>query len=527
MQIDYKRMSYKQMDYKRMSYKRMNYQQIEEDILNIPKFRAEGSIEETRKFYEFLGKPGQSASIIHVAGTNGKGSACAYMNSVLTEAGYSVGMFTSPHLVSVRERMRVNNNLISEQEFAQIYESLTKHIDSYNEICKINSSGETDFTIDKSADDKMDIVLEEGYAEQGILCTGKQYFPTFYEFLFFMAMLYFELQNTEIIILETGLGGRLDATNVIDAPKVAVLTEIGKDHMEYLGNTFEEIAAEKAGIIKKESRVVYSGNRQETATVIERKAKEMGALCKCVEKLKKLDYRFVDKKIDFSFFSRYYGYIPIKLNTCAIYQIENAALALTAIEELGIEVSKEAIQRGMEICKWEGRMEEILPGVYLDGAHNEDGIEAFISSVSMDGCKGKRWLLFSAVADKEYILMKEKLFSSGLFHVIYAAPLKTSRGIAKEELEKKFADFIPNIVNEENTQGKKITSDKNIEKKTAKEKVDNTFVDQKVRISDSAYEGLQEILSLKKEEDCVYVTGSLYLVGEIKEQKEKNSDTQR
>lgn len=457
----------------------MNYKQIQGYILNIPKFRKEGSIEQTRKFYEFLGKPGKNVNLVHVAGTNGKGSTCAYMNSVLTEAGYKVGMFTSPHLVSVRERMRINQELISEQEFVDIFSKLEEQIKCYNEGCGLIINTETDITIDKDENGREVGEEKEVSKEQRQIEIGEQYLPTFYEFLFFMAMLYFEEQNADIIILETGLGGRLDATNVIDAPKVAVITEIGKDHMEYLGDTFEQIAEEKAGIIKSGSSVVYSGNRQETARVIERKAKDEGVLCKCVEKLGKQDYRFVDKKIDFSFLSRYYGYIPITLNTSAVYQIENARVALTALEVLGLNISQEAMQKGMEKCKWEGRMEEILPGIYLDGAHNEDGIEAFISSVKIDECRGKRWLLFSAVADKEYKNMKDKLIDSGLFSYVYAAPLKNIRGISKEELE-------------------------------------NITSDLEVRISDSTCEGLQEIISLKKENDFVYVTGSLYLVGEIK-----------
>lgn len=427
----------------------MNYDQIEEYILNIPKFRPEASIEDTRKFYEFLGKPGKNGIIVHVAGTNGKGSTCAYMNSVLTEAGYRVGMFTSPHLVSVRERMRINDTLISEKEFVSGFHRMQERLASYH---------------------------------------GRDYLPTFYEFLFFMAMLYFEEQKAEIIILETGLGGRLDATNVIDAPKVAVITEIGKDHMEYLGDTIEKIAEEKAGIIKSGSAVVYSGNRQEVVEVIERKAKELDVLCKCMEKIEKVDYRFVDKKIDFSFYSRYYGYIPISVSTCAIYQVENVRLALTAIEELELKISKEAMQSGVEQCKWEGRMEEILSGVFLDGAHNEDGIDAFVTSVKVDGCQGRRWLLFSAVADKEYKIMKDKLIKSDLFDYVYASPLKTARGISKDELKEIFVQ----------------TS------------LENTVSDHQVGIFDSACEGFGKILSLKKDEDFVYVTGSLYLVGEIK-----------
>ena len=467
----------------------MNFKQIEEYILNIPKFRPEGSIEQTRKFYEFLGKPGSSASIIHVAGTNGKGSTCAYMNSVLTEAGYKVGMFTSPHLVSVRERMRINHSLISEQIFVEIYKKLVDFVEQYKQYSEENS----DNIIEEKTEKKVD------------------YIPTFYEFLFFMAMLYFEEQKTEVIILETGLGGRLDATNVIDAPKVTVITEIGMDHMEYLGDTYEKIAKEKAGIIKNGSKIIYCANRQEVAKVMEERAKECQVLCKCVEKLGKQDYRFVDKKIDFSFLSRYYGYIPITVRTCALYQVENAKLALSALEELDMDIPLEAMQKGMEYCKWEGRMEEILPGVFLDGAHNQDGITAFVETVKEDGCQGKRWLLFSAVADKEYENMKETLIESNLFDYVYAAPLKIARGITKEKLEKIFSHN---------------SLEKGIRKENLTEhKIEYVFRDYEVRIVDKAYEGLEEIMSMKKAEDFVYVTGSLYLVGEIKEQdnpKEKD-----
>ena len=469
----------------------MNFKQIEEYILNIPKFRPGGCIEQTRKFYEFLGKPGKSASIIHVAGTNGKGSTCAYMNSVLTEAGVKTGMFTSPHLVSVRERMRINHSLISEQIFVEIYKKLVDFVEQYKQYSEENS----DKIIEEKTEKKVD------------------YIPTFYEFLFFMAMLYFEEQKAEVIILETGLGGRLDATNVIDAPKVTVITEIGMDHMEYLGDTYEKIAKEKAGIIKKGSKIIYCANRQEVAEVVEECAKECQVLCKSVEKCEKHAIRFVDKKIDFSYQSRYYGYIPITVRTCALYQVENAKLALSALEELDMDIPLEAMQKGMEYCKWEGRMEEILPGVFLDGAHNQDGITAFVETVKEDGCQGKRWLLFSAVADKEYENMKETLIESNLFDYVYAAPLKIARGITKEKLEKIFSH---------NPLEKGIRKEKLTE-----HKIEYVFRDYEVRIVDKAYEGLEEIMSMKKTEDFVYVTGSLYLVGEIKEQdnpKEKDNN---
>lgn len=421
------------------------YQEAEKYILSIPKFTKKNTWQQTREFYEYLGKPGKESMIIHVAGTNGKGSVCAYMNSVLQEANIHTGMFTSPHLVTMRERMRLDGEMISEEEFFQVFLSLGKYLENYRK--------------EKQKED---------------------YHPAFFEFLFFLAVLFFDKTRPDVILLETGLGGRLDATNVIDSPKVCVITEIGMDHTEYLGDTYEKIAAEKAGIIKKGSTVVYSANRQESSAVILEKAKKLGVLCRMVTKTQKVAYRFQHKKIDFSFYSRYYGYIPLELNTKALYQVENVTLALCALEETGIPITKEQIQKGVSKCRWDGRMEEIMPGVFIDGAHNEDGIDAFLASVRADSCKGSRFLLFSAVADKEYQSMKNKLVKSQLFEHIYAAQLENARGLAKTELE-------------------------------------NIFRDQKVRIAHNACEGLKEILSLKKEEDFVYAAGSLYLAGEIKE----------
>ena len=421
----------------------MTYHKVEEYILSIPKFTKKNTFETTKHFYQFLGCPGSQSKILHVAGTNGKGSVCAYMNSVLMKEGIRTGMFTSPHLVTMRERMRLQSEWIEEEEFVTIFHVLMKKIKEFQ--------GQ-----------------EEGYH------------PTFFEILFFMAMIWYEKQRPEVLILETGLGGMLDTTNVIEQPEVCIITGIGYDHMEYLGNTLEEIAGQKAGIIKKGSKVIYSAKRQETDSIIEEKAKEMQVLCKSVTKPENPVFSFVDKKIDFSFYSRYYGYIPIQINTVALYQAENVNLALSALEEANLNIHEKSMTEGILDCLWEARMEEILPHVFLDGAHNEDGIRAFLSTVERDGCRGRRWLLFSAVADKEYMKMKEEVISSGLFCEIYAACLKNLRGIKKEELERIFSK-------------------------------------EKVRISDTVREGLQEILSLKKEEDFVYIAGSLYLAGEIKE----------
>ena len=192
----------------------MNYKQIEEYILNIPKFRPEGSIEQTRKFYEFLGKPGQRGIIVHVAGTNGKGSTTAFLCKILEQTGKKVGMFTSPHLITFEERIRINGVYISKEDVTRLGNLLLA----------------TEFAVS----------------------------PTMFDYCLAMAVLYFKEQQCDIIVMETGIGGRYDSTNALGVPEVAVITKIGFDHMAVLGNTLEEIAGEKAGIIKQSGRVVTS-----------------------------------------------------------------------------------------------------------------------------------------------------------------------------------------------------------------------------------------------------------------------------
>ena len=425
---------------------KITYKQAEEYILSIPKFTKKNTLEDIRAFYEFLGKPGGRSRILHVAGTNGKGSVCAYMDSCLRAGGYTVGMFTSPHLVTMRERIRLNGERISEKEFLDTFQRLTVRLESYLEA----------------------------------LGKGKEaYHPTFFEWLFFMNMLYWEEKKPQVIILETGLGGRLDATNVIDAPEVCVITPVGLDHMEYLGGTYEAIAGEKAGIIKAGSRVVYAAMRPESETIIERKAEECGCFCRRVLKEQETGFDLKDKRIDFSFYSRYYGYIPLSLSGTAFYQVENARLALTVLEEAGFPLSRKELEKGIASCQWEGRMEEILPGVFLDGAHNREGIEAFLETVRRDGCEGRRWLLFSVAGDKEVQAMAGQIKSSGLFKKIYTAPLENERGLAAEKLKALFGE--PAAAAE-----------------------------------DDIPRALDSMLKLRGEEDMIYIAGSLYLVGEVK-----------
>ena len=416
--------------------------------MEIPRFTKKNSMGATKAFYEYLGKPGSSAKIVHVAGTNGKGSVCAFLQSICMEMGKKTAMFTSPHLYDIRERMRINGEWVSKEAFFETFLQLKERMERF---CP----------------------EEDGWEE---------YHPSFFEWLFFISMLYFEKEKADIILLETGLGGRLDATNCIDNPAVCVITKIAFDHMEYLGNTIEEIAKEKAGIIKPGIPVVSFQDKKEAAAVIEEKAKSVSSLCILLSNDSVDLHYFPDKYIDFSYKSRYYDYVRLFVKTTAVYQAENAILAATAAEELfGSFLSEKILQKGIAGMHWEGRMEEVLPGVFFDGAHNEDGIDAFIKSVRRDGCMGLRGILFSAVSDKQYAKMAEMITDSGLFDRIYTAPIDSDRGVCAVKLQQLFG------------------------------KAEN------VRHFDSPQEALKQMLVDRGTKDYLYAAGSLYLIGQLKE----------
>ena len=430
-------------------YKRINtYGEAEEYINSIPRFTGKNSIEDTRAFLEHLGNPTQNCKVIHIAGTNGKGSVCAYLCSVFHEAGISAGMFTSPHLVTMRERMTVDGRMASEEEFLEAFS----------------------FVMDRLSD------LPPDLAEMS-------YHPSFFEFLFFMAAVFFRRVGVEYVVLETGLGGRLDATNAVPDKVMCIITSIGYDHMEYLGETLSEIAVEKAGIMRTNIPVIYPVKQTEVEEKIEECAARTGAFTVPVPSKAIKEIKIQHKTIDFSLHLNDYDYIGFTVSTPAVYQVENAALAIKALEQLGDgRITVPMMQSGIRRMAWEGRMEEILPLVYLDGAHNIDGIRAFLDTVRIQPCGGKRILLFSVVKDKQYRTVIRELAVSGLFDEIGVTPLRSERALPLDELEESFRQYTGTIY------------------KT----YDNT---------DAAFE---ELVLGKDDEDRVYIVGSLYLAGEIK-----------
>lgn len=428
--------------------------EAEQYIDGIPKFVKKNTMQDTKAFYRKLLCPCRKTKVIHVAGTNGKGSVCAYLQSVLMEAGYRTGMFTSPHLVDIRERIRVDHELISEEEFAEVFRQV-------RERC------------------------------------GSGYHPSYFEYLYFMAMLYFEKKQPDFIILETGLGGRLDATNSFETPCICIITEIGLDHTEYLGETLSEIAAEKAGIVKRGIPFVYFAKNKTVSDVFEKTAKKAETEAFSV-KPEEICLKNYDKKgIDFSYCSGYYKYSTFHLSGAALYQTENAALCIRALAVLGerrlAEISDEELRRGLKKARWEGRMEEVLPDVWVDGAHNADGMKAFLASVRADKSGNGRILLYSSLAEKACGEMIGAIKNAGVFEEIVVTRIDSYRAADTAFLEKLFGE-------------------------------------RKVTVIEDVREAFRYCLCRRAEGRKVYAAGSLYLTGQIKaliEAEEKAGEGQR
>lgn len=378
----------------------MTYEEAVAYILAIPKFTKKNEPSHTRELMRYLGDPQNRFAYIHVAGSNGKGSVCAYFTRVLMEAGVRVGTFTSPHLSDIRERICIQGRLCFRQQFLESFEAVMQAVQK---------------------------MQAEGLAH-----------PTFFECLYACAMVLFAREQVECAVVETGLGGRLDATNVREAPTLTVITSISLEHTELLGDTVEQIAAEKAGIIKPGVPVVFDGNDTSAASVIRHRAEELGAPALEVTKNSIKNILKSIKKIDFSLDCGY-DVTNVAITAAAPYQVMNAALALAAIKTLCrqklpfLRITPKDIAKGFERTRWPGRMEEIRPGIYLDGAHNIAGIQAFLEAVR-GLVQGKAILVFSMVRDKDYVRVLEYLSRAGLWEEILFTEIPDNPRALKAEL---------------------------------------------------------------------------------------------
>lgn len=413
-------------------------------IGDIPKFTTKNSLEHTKECLHRLGDPQEAFQVVHVAGTNGKGSVCAYLASIFQEGGYRCGLFTSPHLVRVNERFCIDGRSVGDDLFLAAFERVKSMVN-------------------------------------GLLAEGNCH-PSYFETLFLMGMWIFKEAGVPYVILETGLGGRLDATNAIEHPMACVITSISRDHVQYLGDTVEAIAGEKAGIIKPGVPVIYDGNRPETARVILETARRVGAPAHPVTKEQFEIGKISPRGIDFSVHGGYEG-LMFTTPFIARYQVMNGALALRAAEVLQgqITFTPEQIQGGIAHTKWQGRMETIRPGVIVDGAHNEDGVACFIETAADLQREYKITLLFSAVDDKDYPDMIREICEGIHPECVVTAKIKDARAVDAQVLAD---EFIKNGCS-------------------------------RVRAEDSVERAFELACGLKGD-GLLFCVGSLYLVGEIK-----------
>ena len=342
----------------------MTYDEALQYIHSVEWLGSRPGLSRTQELLKKLGDPQKGIKFIHVAGTNGKGSTCSMLNSVLMAAGYKVGLYTSPYIVRFNERMQINGNPISDTELAELVSVIKPIADNM--------------------EDK----------------------PTEFELITAIAFLYFKRHNCDIVVLEVGMGGRLDSTNVITNPVVSVITGIAIDHASVLGGTVREIAAEKAGIIKPNCPVVYGGRDDIAFEVISKKAKE----CNSELVRTRLDTLKIHKMgIDGTEFG-YTFYINLKLSLCGAYQPENAATVLETVHMLnkqGFVIRVSHVAEGLANARWRARFELLNqdPTVIFDGSHNLQGVTAAIESVKRFFGGNKVLLLMGVLADKEYDAM--------------------------------------------------------------------------------------------------------------------------
>lgn len=315
----------------------------------------------TRELLGRLGDPQNKLRFIHVAGTNGKGSVCAMLATVLEAAGYTTGLYTSPYVSKFNERMAINGMPISDEELVSLMERIRPEAEAMKER------------------------------------------PSEFELITAAAMLFFYEHGCHVVVLEVGMGGEWDSTNVISTPLLAIITAMGFDHMQYLGNTMAEIASAKAGIIKPGGVTVIYGQNQEADRVFTAACGERNNRLVVTDHSRLRVHSQSLEGMDLSFAP----YEHIRLPLIGSYQKNNAAVVLTAIQELnrqGLAISPEAVRRGLEQVRWPARMEVLLhePLFLLDGAHNPHGFAAAAQTLRELFPRRKIIFLMGVMADKDY-----------------------------------------------------------------------------------------------------------------------------
>ena len=386
----------------------MDYEALLQELYHLERFGIKLGLDTITELLGYMGNPQRRFKTVHVTGTNGKGSVCAYIASVLQQAGYRVGLFTSPHLVRFNERIQVDGREISNEDVARIYAEMQPAIAKTSGGSKVKQ-------------------------------------PTFFEVTAALAFHYFAEQTIDIGVIEVGMGGRMDATNVV-RPLVAVITRIGLEHTEHLGKTEDRIAREKSGIIKPGCWVVTVD--QPTLSVIADQASANGCPMSVVGR----DVRY--RRLSFGLRGQRIrledsGGIEFEIPLLGVYQPENAAIAYAAIQGLirmGLKVPNDAVVSGFRETSWPGRFQIVRshPTVIVDGTHNAPGVPALAASL-LELFPGQRFVFVLGILnDKDLAVFAEHL--GPLASHLITTKADTPRAYLPEEIARAFAPKVPNAL---------------------------------------------------------------------------------
>jgi len=420
----------------------MNVQQALDYIHSLARFGSKPGLERIRALTERLGNPQDKLKFVHIAGTNGKGSTAVFIASITASAGYRTGLYTSPFIVDFNERIKLNGENIPNEELAEY-------------------TG------------KVKAVIDEMIAQ------GMEH-PTEFEVITALAFLYYYEKKCDLVVLEVGLGGRFDATNIISSSVVSVITKIAMDHMEYLGDTLEKIAFEKAGIIRENGRVVTYPQERPAHETIEAVCKDRNAALYYARpdvlsgvKLKKGKLTFLHQALG-----------KLETSLVGLHQVYNASVALKAVEvmiENGFPIQPGHIRLGLKNTFWPGRFELLRtkPDFYVDGGHNPDGIRSFVDTFQQIYPGRKAIVIFGVMKDKEYETMVAAL--SAITERFIAVTPDTPRALPAENLAKVMSVYC-----------------------------------QKVECSDTIREAVEKAMNLASANDIIASLGSLYYIGQVR-----------
>lgn len=385
----------------------MNYEEARKYLTEVTKYGSVPGLDSIRELMRRLGNPQDKLKFIHIAGTNGKGSVLAYLSTILKKAGYRTGRYVSPTLFSYRERIQVDGERIGREELARL----------------------TEIVRDASEDMERD---------------GLDH-PTSFETETAVAWLYFVEQNCDVVVLETGMGGKLDATNIVRTTVLEILTPVSMDHMEFLGDTLAAIAGQKAGIIKPHTTVVSAQQEAEAMEVIEKTCREKECTLHTVdqESLSDVVYGWDRQKLS------YRNWKDVEISLAGRYQIQNAMTALEAVNalrELGYKIADSDVYEGMRETVWRGRFTVIRknPAVILDGAHNPAAARELKSSLEQYFSGRTLRYIFGMFRDKDHEKVIE-LTAPLAEHIITVETPDNVRATPAETLKEEVARVNPSV----------------------------------------------------------------------------------